>query len=529
MPAFSMRFVPRRKLTSLPVKIIILTLCITLLISIPSIVIQYSGSGFNIDDTRVDSIAYTLSYKDMPECTVNPPENVTWPWAISHETINRFSALLEKVSKCVPSSSQKTVMLNFIDRGYIEMLDSYLHHARKAYVEPILFIAMDEITQELLTRKKMHSFLIQELGRSAAGHSGINTKGWRQKGHIKVKVATLVVHLGYSALVADMDITYFKDPFPYLNCKQCDLEIQPDQDVAGSPVNSGFVYYRSTPSMKRFLLELSIFLIQNDWMWDQEEMNNRMMDRVRYQGLKRRVLPFKLFTPGKINQEDTFMYYDPPSELFSHQVLLHHLHQAYEGKIFRMKELGLWVNDENGYYSDPNAKYIIYENPVETLTYMEWNALNNAFKIAALLNRKVILPKFHCQTPRACPAARFNVQKPQNCYCSIIHLLQDVMQRSDYELYKEFEVIHNDKFREHVFLKHNLVPNSVKQSLSPEILIESDIVSLLPQLRSGPVSVFVPNDITKGPTKTELLKWFGGMNNTSVLRFKSLYGNFQLR
>ena len=71
---------------------------------------------------------------------------------------------------------------------------------------------------------------------------------------------------------------------------------------------------------------------------------------------------------------------------------------SYNNKVYRFKELLLWQVDTDGYYSNKNAKYIIYENTqdfgVSQTKKEELNALKTAFILGHILNRIVILPKF---------------------------------------------------------------------------------------------------------------------------------------
>ncbi|ESO07128.1 hypothetical protein HELRODRAFT_170429 [Helobdella robusta] len=76
-----------------------------------------------------------------------------------------------------------------------------------------------------------------------------------------------------------------------------------------------------------------------------------------------------------------------------------------EAKILRFKEKNMWLVDKEGYYSDKNRKYLIYDNPVLKQSYScvyvkEEKALKTALAIAQILNRTLILPRFHCNKSR---------------------------------------------------------------------------------------------------------------------------------
>ena len=393
----------------------------------------------------------------------------------------------------------------------------------------MLFVSLDEITHNLLQGKGIVSFLNLDVGRMASAHSGFNTHQWKRKGHVKIKMAATLVRMGYSVLTSDLDITYFKDPFVRLDCYTCDLEIMSEHDVQNSQINAGLAYFRPTKTTRILLHELGELLRSKPWLWDQTELQSLIDTYSRKRGLKYRQLPFDTFTSGAILAEWEYMYFEPPEELFQKMVLLHHQHQAYEGKIFRMRELGLWMTDEDGYYSNPKTKYLVYDNPVHNLKHMEWGALNNAFKLGKLLNRKVILPKFSCLRPRRCPAPRFGMHgRSSGCYCSLIHHLQDVYYKVNYELYVNFEADHRDEFRETTFLKHVMVPDSVKTSFTDVYAIMSELVHVIPALSSDVKYMLVPKDVRTGPTREELLQWFTPFKDVSILRLKSIYGDLQI-
>ena len=75
-----------------------------------------------------------------------------------------------------------------------------------------------------------------------------------------------------------------------------------------------------------------------------------------------------------------------------------------EAKIYRFKEYGMWSVDIGGYYSDKTRKYIKYGNPIDfgareefgCNNTMEEVSLKTALIIGHILNRTVIMPRFHC-------------------------------------------------------------------------------------------------------------------------------------
>lgn len=127
-----------------------------------------------------------------------------------------------------------------------------------------------------------------------------------------------------------------------------------------------------------------------------------------------------------------------------------------EAKIYRFREHLMWLYDgDNQYYSSETRNYLTYVNPNpkssnmtrKNVTERELSALKTALTIGHLLNRVVILPRFHCgATYWQCPLN------------SILHI-------------KTFDSIFSGLYRESSFLQHPKVPVSVKQNLIDRYIV----------------------------------------------------------
>jgi len=160
-----------------------------------------------------------------------------------------------------------------------------------------------------------------------------------------------------------------------------------------------------------------------------------------------------------------------------------------QAKIYRFREHLMWLYDGNDqYYSSVTRKYLTYTNPKPTtpsVTEHELAALRTAFTIGHLLNRVVILPRFHCRN-RECPLN------------SILHV-------------KTFNARFNGRYRESSFLQHPKVPDSVKRGLViRELVMHKNVESSTATMvnMSG-------NDI---------LQRFGNTTAAAVLNVGSLLG-----
>ena len=481
----------------------------------------------------------TLLMREAASCKAPVPMgremDQQWPWPVDKSQLLRLRTCMERAAICIPSISQHyTVIMVVVDKGFEEMLDSYVYFLRKrAKITKVLFITLDKDTHWSLLKKGLNSFLSQELGSIGTQHAGLNSANWKRKGQHKFKMATMILNLNYAVLVNDLDITYLSDPFEGLRNQTYDVALQSDFNVKDSSFNAGFVYFRPTNRSKHFLRDYSGFMEKNHGVWDQQLLNDRIKAYTQKHTILHQPLPFNRYVPGLVFKEDEYMYHDPSEELLNKMCILHHLYLDYQGKMFRMKELGIWMLDRNGYYSDKHAKYITYNNPLVSLQNKEFNALENAFEIAKILNRILIIPKFHCKKKRASPASIFikNAHEIKgSAYCSIFHLLQDMHNSyNDQHLLSVYMDKHPEGFRESTFLRHPLVPSSVKMSKSGiiHILTDADRIETESSI-SNKIQLLVPKNITKGPTVKELVEWMQPFRNVSVIEFKSLYGKLNV-
>eukprot|EP00928_Gymnodinium_smaydae_P082458 TRINITY_DN6579_c0_g4_i1.p1 TRINITY_DN6579_c0_g4~~TRINITY_DN6579_c0_g4_i1.p1 ORF type:complete len:540 (-),score=111.63 TRINITY_DN6579_c0_g4_i1:63-1682(-) len=67
----------------------------------------------------------------------------------------------------------------------------------------------------------------------------------------KIWGAAMLLELGHDVLVTDVDSYWFSNPIPYLQKEEHELTVM--QDNCNMDLNSGFVYYRSTPVIRRLL------------------------------------------------------------------------------------------------------------------------------------------------------------------------------------------------------------------------------------------------------------------------------------
>jgi hypothetical protein len=140
-----------------------------------------------------------------------------------------------------------------------------------------------------------------------------------------------------------------------------------------------------------------------------------------------------------------------------------------------------------GYYSSTSARYLIYDNSLQHVQSfaanisreMQLKALKSALVIGRVLNRTVILPRFHCK------------KKNQSIECPLSSLVRVA----------SFDIQFGASYRESSFLLNRQVPDSVRKSVA---------------------SGFDVGNIKKVVSASELIDRFGGVSK-SILSMGPLY------
>ena len=237
--------------------------------------------------------------------------------------------------------------------------------------------------------------------------------------------------------------------------------------------NAGFVAIKATAGCRRVYI-LSREMTMKSKSLDDQAALNRAIGKVKKErsSFGVRALDRNIFLSG-------LNYFDNSGRLFPRDeecnplnvsrcpaVVHNNWIVSKEAKIYRFREHLMWLYDGgHQYYSSETRKYLTYTNPKPTtssglshknVTEHELAALRTALAIGHLLNRVVILPRFHCRN-RECPLN------------SVIHI-------------KTFDAHLSSCYRESSFLQHPKVPNSVKQGVTYQHIMNIN------QTFNGPVS-----------------------------------------
>ena len=341
------------------------------------------------------------------------------------------------------------------------------------------------------------------------------SKDFVRKTHVKTKIILAALYLGYNVFITDADIVFFKNPQLYLRCPDCDIEIQSDH----VELNSGFYIARPTEGAILLHQKMMDKANQSNKTSNQKALNNAIK-KLRQDNRIKVSMMDKYKFPCGIYYFERFKRMWPVDNVCTDCVIVHNNWiMGKQAKVYRFKDHLLWVVDTNGYYSDPDRKYLLYGNPTDwgdSTRDIEVTTLKRALQIGHVLNRTLILPAFTC---RGCAAGACKTPTKK---CSLnTHLRVSGFDRKFSGLY-----------REHTFLSHSKVPISVKKSVSTTIVISK--VNAVPndktQSEGDVIKTFKPKDLDKGATVEEILKWFGHgskFSKYSVLNFTSLYNSFQ--
>lgn len=384
----------------------------------------------------------------------------------------------------------QTIIISVTDSGFIEMaLNLWETSYVRFNITNYLFVCLTrKAGEDILKATGKQCFVYQEdldgMVSSNYGHSAFNRKVM-----VKTRISLDLMLLGYSVVIVDLDIVFLKNPLPYLTCHDCDLIIQNNT----IDLNSGFYLVKPTKGA----IELQRASLRHRPNKNDQDIMMEVLERLKIDGkINMKILDLEEFPPGIVYFKNrTFATDDPCADC----VIVHNNWiVGLSNKIYKFKEMLLWDVDTDGYYTSPINKFVIYYNPHVDLEEQK-RSLDNAFSIAYLLNRTLILPRFTCDNT---PAKK----------CSLLSAF-------GLNSYKKYS------YRESVFLDHHKVPSALKNSISHRISIR---VNCNATAMSNDTSICIPAEV-KPPNYAEYVSNFTltrkNLISYSVLAFDSLLLN----
>ncbi len=406
-------------------------------------------------------------------------------------------------------ASDNMIILLSVDYGYIDLaLNFYFTSLQKLNLGNYLFVGSDLRACAILKSFNISCFdYIHD--RDGGSSSAYNSKAFKRKTHLKTKIVLEALKQGLKVLMVDVDIAFFKNPFQHMECASCDVQIQSDV-IEG---NSGFYLVQPTQATIRLHREAWEQGLQKPQISNQKALDRKMEQMMRRKEISVKTLSNAQFPNGKVFFEDGKRMFvgDNPCD----KCVIVHNNWIVDGeaKVYRFKEYGLWDVDVDRYYSDPTRKYIAYGNPVDFggkgTVKEEEAALKTALSLGYLLNRTVILPTFHCH------GCKYGACKNKRQLCGF----------NTFFRISTFDKQFRNAYREHVFLQHRKVPDSVKKSRTATLLISTSGSQVKDV--SGEIRTLTPLNITQGASVEEVIAWFAmdkEIASRSILNFHSLYG-----
>ena len=349
----------------------------------------------------------------------------------------------------VSAKSPEVVIMGICDQGYFYMTLNYQKHMHKLGLKT-LFVSLDKKTHDSLTDMNLHSYHYRKLENISRSESSFGSQDFNLKGAVKFEMTWRLLKLGYSVLLVDFDVSFFTNPFPILNCTKCDIEGQNE----GGIICVGIVFTRPTNASLRFYDELVNELHTKAGIWDQPTFNAMLPKAKAKYGLRYNYVETSYLQHGRKFFFEKYLEINP----FQNVVAFHNNWVTNAvAKTYRAKEFGLWLMDNNEYYSSTTRRYITLAFPGTYSMKDELEALHNGMVLSKHLNRTLILPKFKC------PDKKYQCfYKPEGrCFCSLAEITN----------INQFDRKYHGLYREHIFLRHAFVPVATKNSTSPVISI----------------------------------------------------------
>ena len=408
------------------------------------------------------------------------------------------------------AGEDKVIVLAMVDAGYIEMaINFYLTSLRPHNINNYLFVSLSSSACKALQTaiKGCHclTYMEHQAGSTASMYY---TSVFLHKMAVRARFVLDALKWGYRVLHTDLDVVFLQNPLPNLHCDYCDIQVM--EDGIKGLMNAGFIYLKASSESIRVYTLLLETLIDTPGAEDQAVLNKII--KVKLEGLvKWKFFNNSQFLCGKDYFEDPKRYFSDSATPCSHCMVAHNNWiVSTQAKIYRFKEMHMWLMDGNEqYYSSKDRKYLTFENYFNSrdgnnVWSHELEALKNAFVIGFILNRTVILPRFHCG----------------DTWCPL-----------NSKLYiSNFDRVFSDGYRENSFLKHPLVPSTIKGGISQYIYQiqspQNEYVDITNETKAN-IKQLKPRHSDLGASLEEIRHWFGH-NYAPVLRFHSLHGTISM-
>ncbi len=440
---------------------------------------------------QVNNISQYLSDHKHTMFTNPEIKNIT----ASREMIPTTLTYGDMLARC--ASSENVIILTLVDSGFVDMaMNFYETSILKHNISNYLFVSLSTAACENMIANNINCFTYYNFG-GGKQESSYMQKFFLKKMALRIEFVFEALKLGYSLIFTDIDVIFMQDPRPDL-LKNKHYEIQAMQDMQNY-INAGFFWVKTSKKTINIFEKLMTHLKHNPSAEDQRVLNGLV------NGAKKNDNTFQcLYLNTKIYMNGLACFELPKIKYFADLVpacstcIVCHNNWIVSkaAKIYRFKEMHMWVIDENGYYSSHTRKYMTYQNPLSRGIHFpeQQKALHNALAIAHILNRTLILPRFICSG--------------QPCALNS-HILID-----------KFDKQFAGRYRENTFLSHPKVPKEISQQKTHICQIDNGQVNSTNSKKD--IKLYYSNNTHQGVSDAQIQMWFSEFRNITVLQLGSM-------
>ncbi|ELT94805.1 hypothetical protein CAPTEDRAFT_212986 [Capitella teleta] len=381
--------------------------------------------------------------------TVEGSAVISMPAEANAEKIPKQNFTFTSYSQAVSSQADgesKVVFLAFADMGGFPMaMNFYLTSIQKYDIRNVLFVSSSEEFCSRFRAIRVACFVY--MNESAHDKTSVYlSKDFINKMNIRTYMILEALQLGYHVIHSDVDVVFFRDPTERIldlchfkdTKKVCDVAALWDSGAH----NAGFLFIRNSSASISMYKKME-HTAKTTNIDDQKALNGAM--RSLKKELRITSLPGAEFQSGLQFFDNSHRQFAGDHPCTNCIVMHNNWIVSMEAKVYRFKEMHMWLYDQDEYYSSTRRRYLAYQNPTyfgndSTTLAAERRSLITALAIGRILNRTVILPKFVC------------AKKAQQCT-----ILQHYLLRI-------FDQSFGSSYREHTFLLNELVPLTVRNS-----------------------------------------------------------------
>jgi len=238
-----------------------------------------------------------------------------WAWKEVAEIVipERLPPLIKVMSEF--EKKQKDIVLLTVNYAYSSLFVNWVCSVTRLGLDPTKFtlvVVVEEKSRKLVDRMGFRYVAVKDWLRTRTikgTSSGFGAGDYKWIAAILNIYLTDLMDIGYNVLMQDVDITWNRNPMPYLNeNREFDILLVEDQkrkfhsEIRPKNVdkqrNGGFLYYRSTCRTLVYTKTLRNCIVHIIWRRSDQVLMNRLIDNHRFKGIQVGYLPSNLFLNG---------------------------------------------------------------------------------------------------------------------------------------------------------------------------------------------------------------------------------------